>query len=98
MEYAKKKLGGDRNEDDKFSAGDKDLKRIKKLSQKEGGSKSETVRELLDYGWEYLMIRQYKEGYLSLSRLGEKLEKQPEAYRILIISDELESFRGYFAK
>ena len=58
-----------------FRLDDKELERIEKLAQEKGEDKSQSVRELLDYGWEYLMIRQYKEGKLSLSRLSQELEE-----------------------
>jgi len=58
-----------------FRLGYKELERIEKLAQKEGEDKSKTVRELLDYGWEYLMIKQYKEGKPSLSKLSQELEE-----------------------
>lgn len=58
-----------------FRLDDKELKRIEKLAKEEGGDKSRSVRELLDYGWEYMMIRKYNEGKLSLSRLSQELEK-----------------------
>ena len=32
------------------------------------------ARELIDYGWEYLMLRQYRANHLSLSTLAEKLD------------------------
>ncbi len=32
-----------------------------------------TARELLQYGWEFLMLRYYKEGKLSLEGLAKKL-------------------------
>lgn len=58
-----------------FRLDDKEIKRIEKLAEEEGEDKSRSVRELLDYGWEYMMIRKYKEGKLSLSRLSQELEK-----------------------
>ncbi len=51
------------------------ITRIKELSQQVGKGKSETIRELIDYGWEYLMLRRYKEGKISLSKLAKKLGK-----------------------
>ncbi len=36
--------------------------------------KSVVARELIDYGWEFLMIKLYKEGKISLGTLSEKLE------------------------
>jgi (p)ppGpp synthase/HD superfamily hydrolase len=58
-----------------FRLDEVELERIEKLAQEEGEDKSKTVRELLDYGWEYLMIRKYKEGKLSLSKLSQELEE-----------------------
>lgn len=36
--------------------------------------KSTAARDLLDYGWVFLMIKLYREGKLSLSTLASKLE------------------------
>lgn len=36
--------------------------------------KSAVARELLDYGWEFFMIKLYREGNLSLSTFASKLE------------------------
>ena len=36
--------------------------------------RSTVARELLDYGWEFLMLRFYKQGKLSLSTLAANLE------------------------
>lgn len=58
-----------------FRLDEVELERIEKLAQEEGEDKSKTVRELLDYGWEYLMIKKYKEGKLSLSKLSQELEE-----------------------
>jgi len=35
--------------------------------------KSTVARELLDYGWDFLILKYYKEGKLSLSSLASKL-------------------------
>ncbi len=43
---------------------DKDLERIEELSKLEHKDKSTIARELLEYGWEFLMIRYYKERKL----------------------------------
>ncbi|UJS16445.1 MAG: hypothetical protein L3J17_11015 [Candidatus Jettenia sp.] len=53
---------------------DKDLERIEGLSKLEHKDKSTIARELLEYGWEFLMIRYYKEGKLSLEGLSRKLD------------------------
>jgi len=36
--------------------------------------KSTVARELIEYGWEFLMIKLYREGKLSLSTLATRLE------------------------
>ncbi|GJQ48665.1 MAG: hypothetical protein HKUEN01_10510 [Candidatus Kuenenia stuttgartiensis] len=51
---------------------DKDLERIEELSRQEHKDKSTIARELLEYGWEFLMVRYYKEGKLSLEGLAKK--------------------------
>lgn len=53
---------------------DREIKRINELSKIGHKDKSTVARELIDYGWEFLMIKLYKEGKLSLSSLAEKLE------------------------
>jgi predicted HTH domain antitoxin len=53
---------------------EREMKRINELSKIENKDKSTVARELIDYGWEFLMIKLYKEGKLSLSSLSEKLE------------------------
>ncbi|MBS3788885.1 ribbon-helix-helix protein, CopG family [Candidatus Bipolaricaulota bacterium] len=58
-----------------FRLDNRELERIEKLAREEGEDKSQSVRELLDYGWEYMMIRRYKDGKLSLSRLSQELEE-----------------------
>jgi len=58
-----------------FRLSEKQLERIEKLVEEEGEGKSQTVRDLLDYGWEYLKIRQYRQGDISISRLSQELDK-----------------------
>ena len=53
---------------------DKDLERIEELSKLERKDKSTIARELLEYGWEFLMVKYYKEGKLSLGSLAKKLD------------------------
>ena len=36
--------------------------------------RSTVARELMEYGWEFMMIKLYRDGKLSLSSLAEKLE------------------------
>ena len=52
---------------------DRELKRIEELSKMEHKDKSTVARELLEYGWDFLMVRYYKEGRLSLSGLASKI-------------------------
>ncbi len=53
---------------------EKERRRINELSKIANKDKSTVARELIDHGWEFLMIKLYKEGKLSLSNLAEKLE------------------------
>ncbi|MBI3600679.1 MAG: hypothetical protein HY097_08570 [Nitrospinae bacterium] len=53
---------------------DRELKRLNELSKMVHKDKSTVARELLDHGWEFLMIKLYREGKLSLSSLASKLE------------------------
>jgi len=53
---------------------DRDLKRLDELSRLGSKDRSATARELLEYGWEFLMLKHYKEGKLSLEGLAKKLD------------------------
>ena len=53
---------------------DRDLERIDELSKALHKDKSTMARELLEYGWDFLMLEYYKEGKLSLSGLAKKLD------------------------
>lgn len=53
---------------------DRDLKRLEDLSKAARKDKSAMARELLEYGWDFLMLKYYKEGKLSLSGLAKKLD------------------------
>ncbi|MFZ3064495.1 MAG: hypothetical protein WA277_04315 [Nitrospirota bacterium] len=53
---------------------DRDFKRVNELSKIEHKDKSTVARELIEHGWEFLMIKLYREGKLSLSTLAAKLE------------------------
>jgi predicted HTH domain antitoxin len=50
-----------------------DMKRIQELSLLEQKEKSAVARELINYGWEFLMLKRYREGKLSLGSLAQKL-------------------------
>jgi hypothetical protein len=53
---------------------DKDLERLAELSKLERKDKSTIARELLEYGWEFLMLKYYREGKLSIGGLAKKLD------------------------
>ena len=53
---------------------DRDLERLDGLSKALHKDKSTMARELLEYGWDFLMLEYYKEGKLSLSGLAKKLD------------------------
>jgi hypothetical protein len=50
------------------------LRQLKELSVKEQKDKSTVARELIREGWNFLMIRQYRQGKLSLSMLAQRLD------------------------
>ena len=53
---------------------EKGLERIKELSKLRKEDKSTAAKQLMDFGWDYLMVKLYKDGKLSLGKLSEKLE------------------------
>lgn len=53
---------------------DREIKRIEELSKTQYKDKSTVARELLEYGWQFLMVKLYKEGKLSLATLASKLD------------------------
>jgi predicted HTH domain antitoxin len=53
---------------------DRDLERLEELSKALHKDKSTMARELLEYGWDFLMIKYYKDGKLSLAGLAKKLD------------------------
>ncbi|OGP74860.1 MAG: hypothetical protein A2V86_18095 [Deltaproteobacteria bacterium RBG_16_49_23] len=53
---------------------ERELKRLDELSKLERKDRSAMARELLEYGWEFLMLRHYKTGKLSLESLAKKLD------------------------
>ncbi len=52
---------------------DEELARLTALSKQERKDKSTVARELIQYGWEFLMLKSYREGKLSLEGLAQKL-------------------------
>ena len=53
---------------------DKTSKRIETLSKQLRKDRSAVARELIDHGWEFLMIKRYKDGKLSLAGLASELD------------------------
>jgi len=53
---------------------DSDLERLGELSQALHKDKSTMARELLEYGWDFLLLKYYQEGKLSLAGLAKKLD------------------------
>ena len=53
---------------------DRDLERLDEHSKATHKDKSAMARELLEYGWDFLMLKYYKEGKLSLAGLAKKLD------------------------
>jgi hypothetical protein len=53
---------------------DRDLEKLDELSKLKRKDRSTTACELLKYGWEFLMLRYYMEGTLSLEGLAKKLD------------------------
>ncbi len=53
---------------------DREIKRIEELSKTQYKDKSTVTRELLEYGWQFLMVKLYKKGKLSLATLASKLD------------------------
>jgi len=52
---------------------DAELKKLEELSRMEHKEKSAVARDLINYGWEFLMLKQYRQGKLSLGSLAKKL-------------------------
>jgi hypothetical protein len=53
---------------------EKELARIKELSKLRREDKSTVAKELMDFGWDFLMVKLYRDGKISLGTLCEKLE------------------------
>jgi len=51
-----------------------ELKRIDDLSSQEHKGRSTVARELIQQGWQYRMLMQYRDGKLSLGSLAKSLD------------------------
>lgn len=49
------------------------LRRLRELAKRERKDLSAVARDLMDHGWVFLMIREYREGKRSLGALSEAL-------------------------
>lgn len=50
-----------------------ELEHIHQLSHEKKMDRTNAARELIEYGWTYYILRQYKEGKISLERTAEAL-------------------------
>jgi hypothetical protein len=50
-----------------------EMQKIQELSLLEQKEKSAVARELINHGWEYFMIKRYRQGKLSLGALAQRL-------------------------
>src|SRR5436190_9976997 len=53
--------------------GPEGLRRLKELSKRDHKEMSAVARELMDYGWIFLMLREYREGKRSLESFAHEL-------------------------
>ena len=51
-----------------------EYRKLNELSKEEQKDKSTVARELIREGWNFLMIRQYRQGKLSLGTLAQQLD------------------------
>ncbi len=52
---------------------ERELEFINELAKKEKEDKSYAARKLIDYGWIYFILREYKHGRISLGRSAKQL-------------------------
>lgn len=53
--------------------GSEGLRRLRELSKRDKKEMSTVARELMDYGWIFLMLREYREGKRSLGSFAKEL-------------------------
>lgn len=53
---------------------ERELGFIEELSRKENEDKSYAARKLIDYGWIYFILKNYREGKISLGKAAKELE------------------------
>jgi predicted HTH domain antitoxin len=52
----------------------KEIEMIEKLARAQRKDKSAVTRELIDYGWYFLALKNYKDGKVSLGNLAKQLD------------------------
>ena len=52
---------------------EKELGILEELSKKENGDRSSAARKLIGYGWIYFILKNYKEGKMSLGKAAKEL-------------------------
>lgn len=52
---------------------EKELSFIEELSKRENEDKSHAARKLIDYGWIYFILKNYREGKMSLGKSAKEL-------------------------
>lgn len=67
--------------------GDKEIRRLEALAKKQNKDRSMVARELISDGWTLAVIRQYKQGKLSLERAARELD--------LSVSETIDLFGGF---
>lgn len=53
---------------------ERELSFINELSKKENGDRSYAARKLMDYGWIYFILKDYKDGKISLGKAAKQLD------------------------
>lgn len=53
---------------------ERELGFIEQLSKKENGDRSYAARKLIDYGWIYFVLKDYKEGKISIGKAAKELD------------------------
>ena len=52
---------------------DSQMAHIEKLAEKQGKGKAEMMRDLIEYGFDHLLMKEYKAGRISLGKLATEL-------------------------
>jgi len=74
---------------------DKEFERLSELSKSEHKDKSAVAKELMEYGWEFLMLKLYRNGKLSLGTLASKMEMSVSETIDFLADFGIESPIGY---